>query len=172
MLIFPCMCIGENLVSKSPRQVEATAGGGTGEDKDGRSRTADRVSPRHAVLPVRTTWIPSVAGGVRACHGGSPFQPTGGCDGFSGLLTELRRLNFRRQRRRSRLPPLASHQLESVIRLRKQLVGMVNVSGVSGTPLLPLVWATLPGIWAYPAQSWVCFVLVKIVDVINVFYVF
>ena len=124
------MCTGENLVSKSPRQVEASTGGRTGEDKDGSPRTVDRVGPRHAVLPVRTTWIPSVAGRIRTRHrpdSGSPFQPTRRGDGFARWPTDLCIFNFCRQRRRGCLPSLASPQVEFLNILSRQLVVRATV---------------------------------------------
>ena len=110
LLIFSCS--GQNLVSKSARQVEAVAGGGAGEDQDGGSRSADRLRAGHAVLAVRTRWIPAVAGRVRTGHcRPASFQSAGGRDGVARWTTDLRRVRSYSSKRRccsSRLPPLAS----------------------------------------------------------------
>jgi len=103
------LCAGENLVSKSSRQVEAVTGGGAGEDKDGGARTAHRVGPRHVVLAIRSPRFPTVAGrdGTRQrADGGAPLQSPGRRNGLPGRTADLRRLPAVRQRRRSRFPPL------------------------------------------------------------------
>jgi len=101
------------MVSKSSRQVKTFTGGGAREDKDGGPRTAHWVRPRYAVLPLRSTWLPSIARRFRARHRPgrrSSFQPSGGRDGFTRRPTDLRRLNLCRQRRWSCVPSLASCQ--------------------------------------------------------------
>jgi len=110
-------CAGENLVSKPSRQVEAFAGSRAGEDKDGGSRPAARVAPRHAVLHLRSTWIPPVTGRIGARHWpdrGPSLQPPGGRDGLARWTADLPLVDFCRQRRRRRFPSLASHEVESL----------------------------------------------------------
>lgn len=111
------MCAGENLVSKSSRQVEAVTGSRAGEDKDGGSRTSARIAPRHALLYLRSTWISPVTGRIGARHRpdrGPSLQPPGGRDGLARWSTDLPLVHFCRQRRRLRFPSLASYQVESL----------------------------------------------------------